>query len=71
MEERAAGASAFGWMVATGPERGAALVLLCTGVGLLTVAIAIGTSRRLRSLDAPRPIAPSEGEHVTALVRAD
>ena len=50
-----AGASAFGGLLDTGVERGAALVLLCTGVGLLVVAISIGTHRRLRSLDGAFP----------------
>jgi DHA3 family macrolide efflux protein-like MFS transporter len=53
MSDGGAGASAFGWVLTTGPERGAALVLLCAGFGLLVVAIVIGTDRRLRPLDRP------------------
>ena len=66
MSDGGAVASAFGWVLTTGPERGAALVLLCTGLGLLVVAIGIGTNRRLRPLDRPPAAAPSEGDVVAA-----
>lgn len=58
MTEGGGGATALGWMLSTGPERGAALVLLVTGIGLLAVALAIGTDRRLRPLDRPPETAP-------------
>ncbi len=51
MRPGGAGASAVGWLLTVGAARGAALVLLCVGVALTLVAIAIGRSRRLRELD--------------------
>lgn len=45
----------LGDVLGTGAERGAALVMLVTGVALAALALGVASSRRLATLDAPTP----------------
>lgn len=55
MVDGGVGAGVFGRVVSVGAERGAALVLLWVGLGLIGVAAWIRASGRIRELDGPLP----------------